>query len=240
WCCLCQGGGTYCCDACNRVVCNECLLVPPNFVEVILSDQVFFICPGCHDERDRKAGQGCKRAFLPYDGFFTRTDNGREVPVLPSPPVIRHHYGMSSRSEVNDSPLAIIHLHLSGMVVAGTPPRVIYENFHSYFDLKNLLLLELEFDCGTAEKVAAHQRRMAEVAEDLRMQGIGRTVLFISTHSEQTRGDLFIGRDGQPEKYFSTEVEAVCISAIWRCSTNLNCFAVLPRSGARTIWQFAP
>ena len=236
-------------------------MVPPNFVEVILSDQVFFICPGCHDERDRKAGQGCKRAFLPYDvrfffrfifvltycfgsaflqGFFTRTDNGREVPVLPSPPVIRHHYGMSSRSEVNDSLLAIIHLHLSGMVVAGTPPRVIYENFHSYFDLKNLLLLELEFDCGTAEKVAAHQRRMAEVAEDLRMQGIGRTVLFISTHSEQTRGDLFIGRDGQPEKYFSTEVEAVCISAIWRCSTNLNCFAVLPRSGARTIWQFAP
>jgi len=153
-------------------------------------------------------------------GFFTLADDGRNIPVLPIAPAIRHHYGMSSRSEVNGNPLAIVHLYLSGMVVTGTPPRVIYENFRSYFDPQDLLFLEMDFDCGTDGKAVAHQRRMAEVAEMLRERGIGRIFLFISTHSDQTRGDLFIGRDGQPGTEFSAKVEAVCVSSLWSFSTN--------------------
>ena len=63
---------------------------------------------------------------------------------------------MSSRSEVNDDPLAIIHLYLASMDPHGSPPRLVYESFHTYFHPGDLLFFELEFDAGTTAKEADH------------------------------------------------------------------------------------
>ena len=63
---------------------------------------------------------------------------------------------MSSRSEVNDDPLTIIHLYLAGMNPNGSPPHLIYESFRSYFRPNDLLFVELEFDAGTPAKEAGH------------------------------------------------------------------------------------
>lgn len=104
---------------------------------------------------------------------------------------------MSSRSEVNDDPLAIIHLHLAGMDPHGSPPRLIYESFRSYFRPNDLLFFELEFDAGTDTKEAHHRSKMANLVEQLRCNRSPRILLFISTHSEQRRGDLFLGHCNQ-------------------------------------------
>ena len=87
---------------------------------------------------------------------MTKNENGAQVPVLPSNPYIRTHYGMSSRSEVNDDPLAIIHLYLTGMDPHGSPPRLVYDSLRSYFRPDDLLFFELEFDAGTPSREANH------------------------------------------------------------------------------------
>lgn len=100
---------------------------------------------------------------------------------------------MSSRSELNDDPLAIIHLYLAGMDPHGSPPRLVYESFRSYFRPDDLRFFELEFDAGTPTKEADHRSKMASLAEQLRCAKFARVLLFITTHSEENRGDLFVG-----------------------------------------------
>jgi len=55
---------------------------------------------------------------------MTKNENGTQVPVLPTNHRINTHYGMSSCSEVNDDPLAIIHLYLTSMDPHGSPPTL--------------------------------------------------------------------------------------------------------------------
>ena len=100
---------------------------------------------------------------------------------------------MSSRSEVNDDPLTIIHLYLAGMNPHGSPPRLIYESFRSYFRPNDLLFVELEFDAGTPAKEADHRLKMASLVEQLRCAHLARVLIFITTHSDENRGDLFVG-----------------------------------------------
>ena len=100
---------------------------------------------------------------------------------------------MSSRSEINDDPLAIIHLHLAGMDPHGSPPRLIYESLRSYFRPNDLFFFELPFDAGTLTKEVNHQSKMVNLVEQLRCARFVRILLFISTHSEEDRGDLFLG-----------------------------------------------
>jgi len=119
---------------------------------------------------------------------------------------------MSSHSEVNDDPLAIIHLYLAGMDPHGSPPHLVYESFRTYFRLGDLLFFELEFDAGTTAKEADHQSKMATFVKQLQRAGSACVLLFITTHSEENRGDLFLGlcnhewRDGP----VADEVTNVC------------------------------
>lgn len=87
---------------------------------------------------------------------MTRNHNGEQVPILLATPRIQTHYGMSSHSEVNDDPIAIIYLFLTGIDPNGSPPRLLYESFRSYFRPNNLLFVKLEFDAGTPTKEANH------------------------------------------------------------------------------------
>jgi len=92
---------------------------------------------------------------------------------------------MSSHSEVDDDPLAIIHLYLAGMDLHGLPPHLVYESFHTYFRPGDLLFFELEFDAGTTAKEADHQSKMATLVEQLWHTGSAHVLLFITTHSEE-------------------------------------------------------
>jgi len=120
-----------------------------------------------------------------FKGFTSKNENGTQVPVLPTNPRINTHYGMSSRSEVNDDPLAIIHLYLAGMDPHGLPPRLVYKSFRSYFRPNDLLFFELKFDPGTPTKEAAHRWNMATLVEQLQQAQFARVLLFITTHSEE-------------------------------------------------------
>ena len=93
---------------------------------------------------------------------------------------------MSSRSEVNNDPIAIIHLFLAGIDPNGSPPQLLYESFRSYFHPNNLLFVELKFDAGTPTKEANHRSKMTNLVKQLRCTRLACVVLFITTHSEET------------------------------------------------------
>jgi len=119
---------------------------------------------------------------------------------------------MSSHSEVNDDPLAIIHLYLTGMDPHGSPPRLVYDSLCSYFRPDDLLFFELEFDAGTPSREANHRSKMASLVTQLRCAEFSRVLLFITTHSEKNRGDLFVGHHvrGGRECPLGDEVMKVC------------------------------
>jgi len=116
---------------------------------------------------------------------MTKNEHGTQVPVLPTNPRINTHYGMSSHSKVNDDLLTIIHLYLAGMDLHGSPPRLIYESFCSYFHPNDLLFFELEFDPGAPTKEAVHQLNMATLVKQLWWAQFAHVLLFITTHSEE-------------------------------------------------------
>ncbi|KIM50703.1 hypothetical protein SCLCIDRAFT_12301 [Scleroderma citrinum Foug A] len=167
--------------------------VPEKYKEAVLEDGVVFCYPGCHKLEDRATGSSGKRVFRPYWGFMTQNQNREQVPILLTNPHIQTHYGMSSHSEVNDDPLAIIHLYLASMDPCGSPPRLVYESFRSYFHPNDLLFFELKFDAGTSTKEANHLSKMASLVERLWCTESAHVLLFITTHSEEVRGNLFMG-----------------------------------------------
>lgn len=100
---------------------------------------------------------------------------------------------MPSHSEVNDDPLAIIHLYLAGMDPHGLPLLLVYESFHSYFHPSDFLFFELKFDAGTPTKEADYQLKMASLVKRLWCAESAHVLLFITKHSEEAQGDLFVG-----------------------------------------------
>ncbi|KAL4061850.1 hypothetical protein V8B97DRAFT_2027073 [Scleroderma yunnanense] len=97
--------------------------VPKKYKEVILEDSIVFCCPGCHELDDRATRCNGKQMFCPYWVRFhdpkrkwSKSSCPAGQPSHPDP------LWMSSCSEVNDDPLAIIHLYLTSMDPHGSPP----------------------------------------------------------------------------------------------------------------------
>lgn len=69
-------------------------------------------------------------------------------------------------------------------------------------------LHNFEFDLGTTRKIDAHTRNMESLVAKLHSTPPGRILVFITTHSDENRGDLFAGKDAQGRR-FSVEVSQV-------------------------------
>lgn len=124
-----------------------------------------------------------------FSQAFTQSDQ----PVLETFPVLKSHFGTSSRSQVNGEPMVILHLVCKGMDVLGTPPRLVHQMFEPYFPDGTLTLIEFEFDFGTNAKVRSHGAQMESLKSIISSVSPARVLVFVSTHSDMERGDLFAG-----------------------------------------------
>ena len=79
-------------------------------------------------------------------------------------------------------------------------------------DTGDLLFFELEFDAGTMAKEADHWSKMATLVEQLQHAESAHVLLFITTHSEENQGDLFLGlcNHAQCDGPVADEVTNVC------------------------------
>jgi hypothetical protein len=77
-----------------------------------------------------------------------------------------------------------------------------------YFPTGGLYFCKLEFDIGDASKIQTYQRRASALIQELRSNWT-RIVIAITNHTDNDRGDLFVGYEGQTKVYVSAHVHSV-------------------------------
>ena len=145
---------------------------------------------------------------------FTVLQGDQEVDALSSPPSFSNHCGASARRQINDDPLVIVHLRLVGISADGSPPSILETLLRTYFpDQGSLQLYDIPFDLGSLRKIGVHTTAMESLAVKLQAQPPGRVLLFVNTHSDENRGDLFAGNDAKVGE-FALEVTQVGPSSL--------------------------
>ncbi|KAG2360063.1 hypothetical protein BDR07DRAFT_1413530 [Suillus spraguei] len=183
-----DGGDMYDCFLCPRTVCAECIVIPKVFLEQVKDPGIRFICPGCHEMRE-------KRDKNPYFGF-ERADG---TPLMPVPAKIIGHSEMTSRSQLCNNPILVLHFVLDSLAdPCSSPTLAMYNILKMYRTCDSLQYHEIVFDFGTEEKSLKYAQSMEELVEKIKMLSYERVEILISTHSETERGDIWGGfEDGE-------------------------------------------
>ncbi|KAG1894066.1 uncharacterized protein F5891DRAFT_735499 [Suillus fuscotomentosus] len=181
-----DGGSLYECSVCPRVVCVECVVVPAEFQERTKDPDVHFVCPGCHEMR----GKGSRSSSIrPYFGF----EDCDGTPVFKVPATIHGRIEMASRSEISSNPILVLHFVLTALDPAGSPAAVMQHQLRPYRPNNALHFHEIIFDIGTNAKADRHVESMKALVARLKPLEYERVEIFVYTHSETDRGDIWGG-----------------------------------------------
>ncbi|KAG1857863.1 hypothetical protein C8R48DRAFT_775325 [Suillus tomentosus] len=188
FCCFCRDGGTlYDCYRCPRAVCETCVITPQQSRQRIQEPDVLFICPGCHEKRGNYRSES--DSIMPYFGF----EDTKGTPILTVPATINGHVEMSSRSQVCSDSVLILHFVLKGLQPSGSPAPIMREALEPYGPNGTIQYHEIIFDFGTDEKLDTHVKSMTKLVDEVRRCQYERVEVFIYTHSETVRGDIWGG-----------------------------------------------
>ncbi|KAI6002006.1 hypothetical protein EDD15DRAFT_2192702 [Pisolithus albus] len=144
--------------------------IPQEIEDKLGSPGISFKCPACH-EKDERAVRSKPMLYF----AFTRTVEGKSVPACDKPTFIR---GMNSR---------------------GSLPRVLNTALEEYHTASTLHYHEVVFDFGTWDKLCHWETKAQALATEIGEDNFEHKVIFVSVHSEVTRGDLFAGKDEKGE-----------------------------------------
>ncbi|KAG1893176.1 uncharacterized protein F5891DRAFT_50580 [Suillus fuscotomentosus] len=220
----CDGGSLYDCTVCPRSVCDRCIVIPPEFQELIMDPGVYFICPGCHEMRTKGD------AMKPYFAFENASGQG----VLPTPVTIHGHIEVTSRSQICSSPVLILHFVIKGLDPSGSPATSMQQQLRPFKPQNNMQYHEIIFDIGTGKKAEKHLTTMKQLVTRIKLLQCERVEVFVFSHSSTTegsRGDIWGGYaddessgrgrnkvviEGGPVAY---TVNDVCLSAASRITS---------------------
>ncbi|KAI6023249.1 hypothetical protein PISMIDRAFT_114950 [Pisolithus microcarpus 441] len=162
-----DGGDMWVCDkkGRNRVVCHKCLIVSEEYMYKVKEADVKFIC-----------------------GFYSKGE-----PVLSTPPIIPRGFQHAMTSQVAPLPTALVHLHLEGLHQDIGHPQVamLHSFLQPYFPKGDYNFSQLPFNLATPKPMEAYEKEASHLANTL--CAYSRVVLFLTTHSDEDRGDLFVG-----------------------------------------------
>ncbi|KAI5996413.1 hypothetical protein EDD15DRAFT_2365259 [Pisolithus albus] len=184
FCYLCHdGGNTVACSnrVCSRVVCNVCIKIPQEIEDKLGSPGISFKCPACHEKDEREM----RLKPMPYFAF-TRMVEGKSVPACDKPTFIQ-------------GPILLLHFIYTGMNSRGSLPRVLNTALEEYHTASTLRYHEVVFDFGTWDKLCHWETKAQALATEIGKDNFEHKVIFVSVHSEVTRGDLFLGKDEKGE-----------------------------------------
>ncbi|KAI6146388.1 hypothetical protein BKA82DRAFT_125352, partial [Pisolithus tinctorius] len=203
YCYLCHDGGNFLfdCKTCPRVVCERCLGLPQQAIKKVCAVDVNFQCPGCHELAE---GASKRKKLMPYFAF-TRTVHGETIHLLEKPLIMSGVCERSSKSQVSAESTLILHLQCTGMAVPGSLPQLLKTTLEEYHTKESLQYLAVTFDIGTQTKVNRWKAKVKKLGTTLVARRFSRTIIFVTVHSEVTRGDLFAGK-GEDGKDVAMEV----------------------------------
>ncbi|KAI5981859.1 hypothetical protein EDD15DRAFT_2192541 [Pisolithus albus] len=188
FCVMCRDGGDlWICNEkyCRRVVCNKCLVVPEEEKDKLTQDGVTFKCVTCHWRENQTNPQ-------PYFGFYSEG-----IPILAHPPVVQGSFQHAISSQVASLPTALVHLHMDNLEVGHAQVNIMNSYLQPYFPQGSYQFSQLPFNLATQESLHDYEKAAMDLAHSL--SSFSRVVLFLTTHSDEERGDLFSGEvDGKP------------------------------------------
>lgn len=183
FCILCQDGGDlWSCDYCERVVCSMCITVTEDDRVKVCAPDVEFECVCCHWLKARRS-----KVVTPYWGFYRRG-----VPVLKVWLSVNRPMELSVRSSLLSRPTLVVHLRLRSIPTGG-PTEMVAQILAPYFPHGGFQFIDLPFDIGTKSKLNAYKRQVSRLATKLRSVGFKNVMVVLTDHSDNSRGDLFIG-----------------------------------------------
>lgn len=118
--------------------------------------------------------------------------------MLPIPAIVHGCVEVTSRSQVCSDPILILHFVLETLSPSGSPAHLMPLMLEPYRPKINIRFHEIIFDLGTPEKIDNHIKFMEDLVGRLKPTEYERVEIFIYTHSETTRGDIWGGyEDGK-------------------------------------------
>ncbi|KAI6039498.1 hypothetical protein EDC04DRAFT_2603159 [Pisolithus marmoratus] len=186
FCVMCRNGGDlWICDEedCKRVVCYKCLIVPEESMKKVTEDGVTFKSLLCKSH-------GIP-FFIPFSRYIIKGFYSQGKPVLSEPPVITGGFQHAINSQVAPHSTALIHLHLENLMVGHTQVNMIHSLLQPYFPKRRYQFSQLPFNLTTQESMDAYQSAACVLAKSL--SSYQSVILFLTTHSDEERGDLFAG-----------------------------------------------
>ncbi|KIM60887.1 hypothetical protein SCLCIDRAFT_26244 [Scleroderma citrinum Foug A] len=146
----------------------------------------------CHKLEDRAA----KRKLTPYFAF-TRTIHMKGVSVLDKPTIVAGVCERASKSQVRAESTLILHLACKGMDTTGCLPLLLKTALEDYHTKDCLEYVQVTFDFGTDSKLSRWKMKRAKLGRELVARKFQHKIIFVTVHSEITRGDLFAGKNAQ-------------------------------------------
>ncbi|KAI5996824.1 hypothetical protein F5J12DRAFT_785251 [Pisolithus orientalis] len=145
---------------------------------------VTFRCVACHWKMTRFESP------QPYFGFYL---SGK--PVLKHPLVVIGGFEHATTSEVAGNSTAIIHLHLESLELGHAPVHILHTMLQGYFTQDTYHFSQLPFNFATEESRAAYDTAASKLASSLTT--FAEVVIFLTTHTDEDRGDLFSGMENK-------------------------------------------
>jgi len=113
-------------------------------------------------------------------------------PGIDSPMKVQGQFQMTSQSQVSTDDLLVLHFILQSLDGIGSPPHLLYQYMQGLIHASGVVYEEISFNLETLEQVVNHGHAMNEMAQRLSSNKTQRVVIFITNHSDEDRGDLFV------------------------------------------------
>ncbi|KAI6026887.1 hypothetical protein PISMIDRAFT_109236, partial [Pisolithus microcarpus 441] len=200
FCVMCRDGGDlWICNEkyCKRVVCNKCLVVPEEEKDKLTQDGVTFKCVTCHWTENQTNPQPYFVSPPSPTSTYIHNISSRGIPILAHPPVVQGSFQHAISSQVASLPTALVHLHMDNLEVGHAQVNIMNSYLQPYFPQGSYHFSQLPFNLATQESLHDYEKAAMDLAHSL--SSFSRVVLFLTTHSDEERGDLFSGEvDGKP------------------------------------------
>ncbi|KAI6010215.1 hypothetical protein BKA83DRAFT_4132893 [Pisolithus microcarpus] len=166
-----------------------CLIVSEESMQKVKEADVKFMCMTYHWQKTKNDPKPYMYAmFNSIQGFYSRGQ-----PALSTPPIIPGGFQHAMTSQVAPHPTALVHLHLEGLAqnIGHSQVAMLHSFLQAYFPQGDYNFSQLPFNLGTPESMDAYDKAASDLANTL--SAYSKVVLFLTTHSDEDRGDLFTG-----------------------------------------------
>ncbi|KIN93540.1 hypothetical protein M404DRAFT_36011 [Pisolithus tinctorius Marx 270] len=114
--------------------------------------------------------------------------------MLDKPVIISGICERASKSQVCAESTLILELVCTGVEIQGLLPSLLNMTIEEYHTSNSLLYQKIIFDFGTDRKFSRWSTRIKKLGEKLGTYAFKCKIIFVTVHSEVTRGDLFAGK----------------------------------------------